>query len=631
MPARRKRKKNAQFKLETDFKSAPRPAPASASPGRLANATGAALIVCSGLLYFLTAARDIVVGDTGELVTAAIVRGVPHAPGYPLFAILGHLFSFLPIQPLPFRINLLAVVCGAVTTGIIYFTSLLLCKNVLASAAAAAVLALSPLFWAWSLVAEVFSLNNLLAATLVFLLVKWQQNPAQMKFLVAAALVTGLALTNQQTIVLIAPAVLFLLWRQRALLRARPAIIALSVLAILLGLLPYAYVPWAAAQRPLINWGYVSSFGDLVDLFLRKSFGTGNLVSEGGYSGGSPVARVVALFASLGLIMSPLIILGAINAYRRERWYFWFVLLGFTVVGPAFIAYANLNLDAASALFVLERFFLFSHVVAAPLMAFGILMLAEIIAARVPGIGARASAAVPVAVMCIALTVAIVNYSELDESGNHVARNIGEDILNTLEPDTILLALGDEVVLPLLYLQGAEGYRPDVTVVVVPLLPGDWYLRQLRERYSNLHVPFDHYDKKTNTIKTLVEANKGRPFAVVGSLTDDSLRGSYWFYQRGVVSIVQPMEKDVKLGEMASENDRLMKSYRIPSPDLINNKTFERGILVRYASPALRVAQEYEKGRLYDEAMTWFERAVAIDPGLQQAKDGLDRVRQARK
>jgi len=49
-----------------------------------------------GVLYFLTAARDIVVGDSPELIMAAVTLGVAHAPGYPLFTMLGHLFSLLP-------------------------------------------------------------------------------------------------------------------------------------------------------------------------------------------------------------------------------------------------------------------------------------------------------------------------------------------------------------------------------------------------------------------------------------------------------------------------------------------------------------------------------------------------------
>src|SRR5438105_15316217 len=158
---------------------------------------GAAVVVgAAALLYFLTAARDIVVGDTPELITAAVTLGVPHPPGYPLFTMLGHLFSLLPFGPVPFRVNLLAVTCDALTVAVIFFTALRLSRSRPAAAIAALVLAVIPTFWTWSLVAEVFPLNNLLASILIYLLVAWHEEPQRRSALIAAFFVAGLSLTN---------------------------------------------------------------------------------------------------------------------------------------------------------------------------------------------------------------------------------------------------------------------------------------------------------------------------------------------------------------------------------------------------------------------------------------------------
>src|SRR5437762_9322709 len=83
-----------------------------------------AVAAVAGSLYFLTAARDIVVGDSPELITAAVILGVPHPPGYPLFTVLGHFFSLLPLSSIPFCVNLLSVVCDALTTGVVFLTAL---------------------------------------------------------------------------------------------------------------------------------------------------------------------------------------------------------------------------------------------------------------------------------------------------------------------------------------------------------------------------------------------------------------------------------------------------------------------------------------------------------------------------
>src|SRR5712692_11167767 len=112
---------------------------------------GAAVVVgAAALLYLLTAGRGIVVGDTPELITAAVTLGVPHPPGFPLFTMLGHLFSLLPLGPIPFRVNLLASTCDALTVGVVYLTALRLSGNALAAEVAALALAVSPIFWSWS-------------------------------------------------------------------------------------------------------------------------------------------------------------------------------------------------------------------------------------------------------------------------------------------------------------------------------------------------------------------------------------------------------------------------------------------------------------------------------------------------
>src|SRR5438270_1513790 len=332
---------------------------------------GAVVVAAAaGILYFLTAARDIVVGDSPELITAAVTLGVAHAPGYPLFTMLGHLFSLIPFGAIPFRVNLLSVACDALTIGVVYLSAFRLTRSQLAAAVAALLLAVNPTFWEWSLATEVFPLNNLLAAVLILLLITWHEQPGRSAFLIAAFFVAGLAITNHQTIVLLAPAFAFVLWQRRSRLCLR--LFALGLIAFVIGLLPYAYIPWAASHHPVYNWGNVSSFHDFVALITRRSYGSSRLISTPGYTGGSPWMRIAALGVSFGLVNGLLIILGAVRAFREARWYFWFSLTAFIFAGPLFVWITGLNLTTApSALFVLQRFFLMSNVALSPWFASG--------------------------------------------------------------------------------------------------------------------------------------------------------------------------------------------------------------------------------------------------------------------
>lgn len=89
----------------------------------------AACGVVSFVVYFRTLCPTIGVGDTTELITAAAVWGVPHAPGYPLYTLLAHLFTYLPFGELAWRVNLSAAVFSSVAVGLMALLLLKLTKS----------------------------------------------------------------------------------------------------------------------------------------------------------------------------------------------------------------------------------------------------------------------------------------------------------------------------------------------------------------------------------------------------------------------------------------------------------------------------------------------------------------------
>lgn len=82
-----------------------------------------------------------------------------------------------------------------------------------------ALYAFSPLIWLYAIGAEVFSLNNLFAAATVYqtILISQSPAPARHKRILLGAFVSGLAMTNQHTIVLYqVPLIAWILWTNRA-------------------------------------------------------------------------------------------------------------------------------------------------------------------------------------------------------------------------------------------------------------------------------------------------------------------------------------------------------------------------------------------------------------------------------
>ena len=176
-------------------------------------------------LYFATAARDIVVSDPAEFTIAVLTGGVAHPPGYPLLTMLGRAFAALPLDPAPFRVNLLSAVAGAGSVALVGLTARQLGASGAAAIVGALVFATSPVVWRWSVVLEAFPLNDLIVAGIVLALVAWHARPRSALPVAAGGLLGGLALTDHQTAALIAPAVLVALWQERDAVRARPRLV----------------------------------------------------------------------------------------------------------------------------------------------------------------------------------------------------------------------------------------------------------------------------------------------------------------------------------------------------------------------------------------------------------------------
>src|SRR5262249_1991044 len=146
-------------------------------------------------------------------------------------------------------------------------------RNVWAGFVSGGLLAFSPLIWRYAVVAEVFALNNLLIATLLYLGVRYFDKKEQ---IVAncAAFFCGLALSNHHTSVFYGfPLFVLLVISRYQEERSWRPLLRLSGLATL-GLLPYVYLPLASRQMPLISWGDQTTLGGFLNHLLRRDYGT---------------------------------------------------------------------------------------------------------------------------------------------------------------------------------------------------------------------------------------------------------------------------------------------------------------------------------------------------------------------
>ncbi|MCL4535849.1 MAG: DUF2723 domain-containing protein [Bacteroidetes bacterium] len=237
-------------------------------------------------LYWASLAPGPTGGDSGEFQFVPYVLGIPHHTGYPLYTLLGKLWTFLPLGNVAYRMNLLSAVLGAMGVAIVFLLGQSLTRSRWAGLAGAAAMAVSPLFWLWSTIAGVRTASVLLPALVLWLAFEWSERKetrtvgADIRaasrgrdasgdgWLIALALAFGAGLAHHRSAIYLAPALLpFVLLVDRRVLR-RWRTLAPAAAAAILPLLTYAYLPLRSRAGAPFDQFHPDTWGRFWDLVL---------------------------------------------------------------------------------------------------------------------------------------------------------------------------------------------------------------------------------------------------------------------------------------------------------------------------------------------------------------------------
>ncbi|MBI2845883.1 MAG: DUF2723 domain-containing protein [Chloroflexi bacterium] len=209
-----------------------------------------ALIFFSSLaIYIYTLAPSVLPADSGEFQFVSYILGIAHPPGYPLYTLLGKLFTFIPVGDVAYRVNLFSAVIAAATLVLINRALRLVTGSSFAGVLGALVLGGSTTFWAQATTANIRMLNTFFATLILFAAVSYAHQKSQRGLILLAASI-GLGITHHLSLLLIVPAVLVYLWlADREILKRSPRLIKAG-LAFLASLLFLLYIPiraWTGA------------------------------------------------------------------------------------------------------------------------------------------------------------------------------------------------------------------------------------------------------------------------------------------------------------------------------------------------------------------------------------------------
>lgn len=423
---------------------------------------GGVAFALSLAVYAATLAPSLPPGhDSAELTTAAALAGIAHPPGYPLYTMVGHLFTLLPVGDVAFRLNLMAALFGALAAGLAAAAFAVLSGSPLAGASAALAFAFARTPWRLAVGAEVFSMHLAVVAGLLLLAALWRGARDRRRCVAAMALLFGLGLAHHQTVVLLLPGLALWLWRARD---GRPVgwtPWAPGLLAV--GLLPYAWLPLRASQDPPLNWGDPDSARRFWWVLTRSGYGSLSLSTV---SGAEPAAgfHVRAFFESLALRQFPVLgtLLGAGGAMLVPE----ALLPGglWLMAGPAW-AVIGAQPPGDGFLDMMERFYASADLGFAGLVALGLAALLR-----------RWRAAVALAIL-LPLVGLTVNLAAASERGQHHVPDALAAMADPLPPGSLVVAGSDLTAGAFLYARLVEG-RP-LDQVLPGLLSSEWYLASL--------------------------------------------------------------------------------------------------------------------------------------------------------
>lgn len=221
----------------------PAPRPSASAGVRVGVPLAVFVLALAG--YLAGTAPGLLWGDSAEMQILAAIGGVAHPTGYPLFTLVGRLFTLFGSGDLAFRANLLSASFAAGTLALL--TAFLLGRNVrpAAACAAVAVWGLSFTFWSTAQRAEVYSLAAFVAVGAMWCtLLALEHGRRAMRL--AAGFLLGLTLAGHMAFApWVAVAGLTLAWRVPRTgwrwLADESALLG----AFLVGLSPYGYLVWA--------------------------------------------------------------------------------------------------------------------------------------------------------------------------------------------------------------------------------------------------------------------------------------------------------------------------------------------------------------------------------------------------
>ena len=512
------------------------------------------------------------------------------------------------------RVNHLCCLLGATTAALLASSSHMLfsvmarCKSRLSPACClgALLFCLSPLVWEYSLSAEVFALNNFLCALLVHLTCKalTVADDEREFYLFGGALCAGAALSNQHASLLsLAPLVVAVLAATAPSLAARQRLastLAISAALFLLPLTSYLYLHLAALRPTPGSWGNLQTAGGLLRHVLRAEYGTFQL----GMTRENSESAAQRLWLYLqhvdgesGHVLTLAVPAAVVGCFWLRKLappappapadtLPWALLTSWVIYTAVWhCVLSNIPLSSPMPFGVHARFWMQPNLFLCVAAGAGANALSAWVLLGAQRLGGRAKAkkadthnpaaealdspwglALEWAALLAALGVLIsARFSAMDKSkSGWIMHTYARGALESLPPDSLLLAHTDLDWNPMRYMRECEGARPDVTHLSFQMMPYPWFSEVQRPLYPKVTFPdlgfpgvstARHSEGNAHLVRSVLLANGVMSHTAhsleieAGRASAQVDRGSDWTAFPGGIYMDMQAINDVEIGD----------------------------------------------------------------------------------
>ncbi len=468
------------------------------------------ILICNLIIYLSTLSPTVGFIDSGELAVVCAKLGIGHPTGYPIYTILGRVFTLLPLKDVIFRVNLMSLFFVMFSNLALFFVILMIIEpsskkekgkffqnsypGVWAAFLATLTFSFTPTLWSQATSNEVYSLNVLFYNLIIVLLLLWRSNlgksqgdgdPSGERIFFLLVFLYALSFGNHMSTILLFPALVFftVATQGRSVFDSKKLI--LSLLLFVLGLSIYLYLPLRSSRNPLLDWGNPET----CSTFKRHITGWQYQVwmfSESTEKLFANFGNFVKLFFhQFPSYLLPLSLLGIYELFSKDRKTLLFLLILFF----ANIFY-GINYDIPD----IDPYFLSSFLVNSILIGVGLYFLFQII--QKLKVKKLISYGIIFCFIFLPFVILKKNYGEADKSKNCLAYDFASNLMRSVKKDAIILTDVWDHYSPWLYLRYVELKRPDVTYLDKELCRRSWYFDYVKINYPDLFTTSQEEIKK---------------------------------------------------------------------------------------------------------------------------------------